>query len=115
MYNLPVRYPCCLHLPVAPIFSGTKGTEKQAAQTFCWLEPALGPSKTCLHGVNLAPKASSKVAAFDLDGCLIESSFGKGKKKTKDAEPTFQWWRPVVPKKLKEMHEDGFVILNDVS
>ena len=76
------------------------------SQTFRWIEPAFGSQRTCLHGVNLEPKASTKVAAFDLDGCLIESSF---RKNVKNAAPTFTWWREVVPKKLKEAHEQGSV------
>lgn len=89
---------------VFPLFTKGKSAETPQALTFHWIEPAIGPARSCLHGVNLAPKPSSKVAAFDLDGCLIESSF---RKKTKDAAPSFQWWRPVVPKKLKEAHEEG--------
>ena len=90
---------------VAPIFTKGTAAESAQAQTFHWIEPALGPAKTCLHSINLSPKASSKIAAFDLDGCLIESSIGK--KKAKDAPPTFQWWRAVIPKKLKEVHDEG--------
>ncbi|EKM55803.1 uncharacterized protein PHACADRAFT_54235, partial [Phanerochaete carnosa HHB-10118-sp] len=88
-----------------PIFTRGKTAESTQAQTFRWTELALGPAKTCLHGVNQSPKASSKVAAFDLDGCVIESSIGK--KKVKDAPPNFQWWRAIVPEKLKELHEEG--------
>ncbi|KIP03680.1 hypothetical protein PHLGIDRAFT_26012 [Phlebiopsis gigantea 11061_1 CR5-6] len=92
---------------VFPIFSDNQ--HKQPEQTFHWIEPALGPSKTCLHGVNLAPKASSRIAAFDLDGCLIESTIRQ--KKTTETTPSFQWWRPVVPKKLKEVHSEGYAIV----
>ncbi|GJE97041.1 PNK3P-domain-containing protein [Phanerochaete sordida] len=93
---------------LASIFTKGKTTESPKAPTFQWLEP-LGRAKTCLHGANLSPKAVYKVAAFDLDGCLIESSIGK--KKVKDAPPTFQWWRAIIPKKLKEIHDEGYAIV----
>lgn len=77
--------------------------------SFTW-GPALGSGKTCLHGTNLSPEPRPKVAAFDLDGCIIQSSFGNGssKSKGKPVESTFQWWKPVVPKKLKEVHDEGY-------
>lgn len=83
-----------------------EGKPEKQPDTFQWL-PRLGKSKTCLHGVNLEPKPSTKVAAFDLDGCLIESSHGT--KKKKDSTPSFQWWRGSVPKKLKETLAEGYV------
>lgn len=84
-----------------------EGKPEKQPDTFRWL-PRLGKGKTCLHGVNLEPKPSTKVAAFDLDGCLIESSHGT-KKKTKDSAPSFQWWRGSVPKKLRETLAEGCV------
>ncbi|CDO70582.1 hypothetical protein BN946_scf184636.g15 [Trametes cinnabarina] len=92
-----------------PIFNkqGQSPTDPaSSSSTFRWLSPALGSKRSCLHGVNGDPKPSSRVAAFDLDGCLIKSSFPK-----KGAPPTFEWWRPVVPKKLKELHEQGYAIV----
>ena len=47
------------------------------------------------------------MAAFDLDGCLIQSSFPK-----KGAPPKFEWWRKEVPKKLKQVQEEGCVVLD---
>lgn len=85
-----------------PIFEKKTGGQ---SSTFQWLKPSLGPQKTCLHGVNLAPESRPKVAAFDLDGCIIQSSFPK--KAKGGAPPEFQWWRPNIPKKLKEVHESG--------
>lgn len=77
---------------------------------FRWL-PSLGDNKTCLHGVNLTPKASQKVAAFDLDGCLIlGTTFGR-QSKSKAAGPPFQWWRKMVPEKLKEVHDSGYSVV----
>ena len=67
-------------------------------------DTSLGTNKTCLHGVHLSPKASIRVAAFDLDGTLIKSnSFGK----SKTGSLAWEWWNNVVPKKLKEVHDDG--------
>ena len=91
---------------VFPLFD-KPGATSEGTGPFKWAPP-LGANKTCLHGVNLSPKPSSKVAAFDLDGCVIESSFGKGKAKAKD-DVTFKWWRPLVPKKLKQLHDEGCV------
>ncbi|CAL1703869.1 unnamed protein product [Somion occarium] len=85
---------------VFPIFS------KPSPSTFRWAK-FLGPSGSCLHGMNLEPKPSTKVAAFDLDGCLIESSIGK----KQDALNPFKWWRPIVPSSLKELHNEGFAIV----
>ncbi|THH31361.1 hypothetical protein EUX98_g2820 [Antrodiella citrinella] len=56
----------------------------------------------------------SKVACFDLDGCLIESSFGTGKKAMRGSSssaPAFKWWRPVVSAKLKEVHDHGYTVV----
>ncbi|KAL7283120.1 hypothetical protein ACG7TL_002546 [Trametes sanguinea] len=89
-----------------PLFNKPGQTSSDSTSSFRWLSPALGPKRTCLHGVNHDPKPSSKVAAFDLDGCLIKGTFPK-----KGAPPSFEWWRPVVPKKLKELHEQGYAIV----
>ena len=99
---------------VFPIFGKAGASDKTPTNsTFSWLSP-LGPGKTCLHGTNLSPSPTSKVAAFDLDGCVIRSSFGAGskakgaaKEKGKSEGSLFEWWRPTVPKKLKEVHDDG--------
>ncbi|KAI0646745.1 PNK3P-domain-containing protein [Trametes meyenii] len=89
---------------IHPFFD--KSSAAQTDSTFRWISPALGPRRSCLHGVNGEPKASSKVAAFDLDGCLIQSSFPK-----KGTPPKFDWWRPIVPKKLKQAHEEGYSVV----
>ena len=60
-----------------------------------WLPP-LGSSKSCLHAVNLSPKPSSKVAAFDLDGTLIKGDLGS-------TSSSWEWWRASVPTKLREV------------
>ncbi len=91
---------------VHPFFS----KEKEAVASnsaFMW-QKSLGRKASCLLGLNLSPRARPKVAAFDLDGTLIKSSFGKGKGKTKaDSSPTFEWWRPSVPQKLQGLHDEG--------
>ncbi|KAH8108211.1 PNK3P-domain-containing protein [Cristinia sonorae] len=92
-----------------PMFT-KQGAAPPQSGSFRWLSP-LGQGKTCLHGVNLEPKASSKVACFDLDGCLIESSFGGAKKGKGSSTVTFKWWRPVIPAKLKEVHNAGYAVV----
>ncbi|KAJ2916023.1 hypothetical protein MD484_g4408, partial [Candolleomyces efflorescens] len=69
---------------------------------FRWLPP-LGPTGSCLHAVNQAPASTPKVAALDLDGTLIKADL----RHTTD----WQWWSPVVPKKLRELHEQGYSIV----
>ncbi|EMD34476.1 hypothetical protein CERSUDRAFT_67454 [Gelatoporia subvermispora B] len=91
-----------------PIFDKSGAAKDDTPSTFQWLPP-LGPHKTLLHAVNLSPKSLPKVAALDLDGCLIESSFLK---KTKaGTPPSFKWWRPVIPEKLRELHDGGYSIV----
>jgi len=75
--------------------------------------------------VHLAPTTSARVAAFDLDGTVIKSSYievgwnrragggGGGKqqqrvmKKRQANGLEWEWWRAVVPQKLKEAHDSG--------
>ncbi|TFK50051.1 PNK3P-domain-containing protein [Heliocybe sulcata] len=90
-------------------------SESASSKNFNW-QQSLGPTRTCLYGTNLAPQSSTKVAAFDLDGALIRSSFGKGafKAKGKGASTSgqlFEWWRPGVPGKLRQVNAQGFAIV----
>ncbi|KAI0260764.1 polynucleotide kinase 3 phosphatase-domain-containing protein, partial [Gloeopeniophorella convolvens] len=85
---------------------------------FRWLKPSLGPARSCLHGTQAAPRAAARVAAFDLDGTVIKSRFGSGKGKGKGKRvvaggppAAWEWWRAVVPGKLKEVHEAGFAVV----
>ncbi|KAI0340139.1 PNK3P-domain-containing protein [Trametopsis cervina] len=94
-----------------PIFSKPGPSTQEAPGAFRWIEPPIGPTKSCLHGVHLEPVPTLKIAAFDLDGCLIESTFKNGKKVKSDADPSFTWWRNAVPKKLKEVHENGYSVI----
>ncbi|KAM5535591.1 hypothetical protein V8D89_010758 [Ganoderma adspersum] len=94
---------------VFPIFNKPGDTPTAPATSdsiFRWLSPALGPKRSCLHGVNRDPKPSTKVAAFDLDGSLIQSSFPK-----KGTPPKFEWWRKLVPNKLKQAHDQGYSVV----
>jgi bifunctional polynucleotide phosphatase/kinase len=75
---------------------------------FQWLKPALGPKRTCLHGINLIPKSTPKVAAFDLDGTVIKSNH---KNRSKEAALHWEWWRASVPVKLEELHQEGYSII----
>ncbi|KAG5643898.1 hypothetical protein DXG03_009469 [Asterophora parasitica] len=103
-------------LKVAKIhsFFGKK-TEPTLSGSYKWLDP-LGPALSCLHGVNLNPKPSTKVAAFDLDGTLIKSDFGIGSSRkastsTPTAAPSWEWWRASIPAKLKEVIDSGFTVV----
>ncbi|KAI0637303.1 PNK3P-domain-containing protein [Trametes polyzona] len=87
-----------------PLFE--KSSAAQPQSSFRWITPALGPRRSCLHGVSGHSKSSPRVAAFDLDGCLIQSSFPK-----KGTPPKFDWWRPTVPKKLKQLNQEGYSIV----
>lgn len=89
------------------------------AQAFRWLTPSLGPTRSCLHGVHLAPSASERVAAFDLDSTLIKfvsRARSKGDKKRVTTTTTngleWEWWKAVVPQKLKEVHDSGCVSIS---
>jgi bifunctional polynucleotide phosphatase/kinase len=74
---------------------------------FQWLSP-LGSNGSCLHGVNLNPKSSSKVAIFDLDGTLIKSEFHN---KPVDGKPGWEWWKLNIPSKLAELHTSGYALV----
>lgn len=88
-------------IPLAhPFFM--KPEEKRALDAssnsaFQWLK-SLGTQGSCLHGINLQPAATSKVAALDLDGTLIKQEFGKS---------NFAWWNSRVPQKLRDLHGSG--------
>ncbi|KAH9991967.1 polynucleotide kinase 3 phosphatase-domain-containing protein [Russula compacta] len=103
-----------------PIFEKQHGAEGTEEKPFRWLTPSLGPTRSCLHGIHLAPTASSRVAAFDLDGTVIKSPFSQvgragpkgGKRVKKQANGLeWEWWRAVVPQKLKEVHDSGFSVV----
>ncbi|KAG0706419.1 polynucleotide kinase 3 phosphatase-domain-containing protein [Suillus ampliporus] len=76
--------------------------------SFQWLKPSLGPKRTCLHGINMIPQSTPKVAAFDLDGTVIKSNH---KNRSKEAALHWEWWRATVPVKLQELHQDGYSII----
>ncbi|KDQ60548.1 hypothetical protein JAAARDRAFT_55276 [Jaapia argillacea MUCL 33604] len=90
---------------VFPIFANASD---QPSSSFQWISPSLGPKRSCLHGSSLSPPSYTKVAAFDLDGTVIKSSFGK---QSKGSAAKWEWWNSVVPSKLKEAHKDGFSIV----
>ncbi|OAA69915.1 DNA kinase/phosphatase Pnk1 [Akanthomyces lecanii RCEF 1005] len=101
------------------------GTTKSAVSNFftptsqkpkdrtSWSERKDDPNKpaTLLVG-KYTPEAESKdtqkrrkIAAFDLDSTLIATS--SGRKHSKDALD-WRWWDKQVPRKLKELYEDGY-------
>ncbi|KAF8436933.1 polynucleotide kinase 3 phosphatase-domain-containing protein [Boletus edulis BED1] len=89
---------------IHPFFSKPSAS----SSAFQWLKPALGPKRTCLHGIHLDPPARPNVALFDLDGTMIQwqKNSGKGADALKWA-----WWRQCVPTKLKALHQDGYAIV----
>ncbi|KAH9061190.1 polynucleotide kinase 3 phosphatase-domain-containing protein [Lactarius vividus] len=88
---------------------------KSDVQAFRWLTPSLGPARSCLHGVHLAPRASLRVAAFDLDSTLIKfvrtGSKGNKRATTTTNGPEWEWWKAVVPQKLKEALDSGYSVV----
>lgn len=92
---------------IHPFFT-KPSTSSSAASSFQWLKPALGPKRTCLHGINLIPQSTPKVAAFDLDGTVIKSNH---KNRSKEAALHWEWWRASVPVKLEELHQQGYSII----
>lgn len=92
---------------IHPFFTNPSASSS-TAPSFQWLKPALGPKRTCLHGINLIPQSTSKVAAFDLDGTVIKSNH---KNRSKEAALHWEWWRANVPVKLEELHQEGYSII----
>lgn len=84
--------------PVHPFFQKKQHTAEEPGP-FKWL-PSLGPKQTCLHAVYLDPPSRTKVAAFDLDGTIIKGD-------VRNQTTNWQWWSPVVPKKIREVHDAG--------
>jgi len=64
--------------------------------------------------VHLAPRASSRVAAFDLDSTLIKFVRGGSRGNKKRATTNgleWEWWKAVVPQKLTEVHDSGYSVV----
>ncbi|KAJ8585213.1 PNK3P-domain-containing protein [Rhizopogon salebrosus TDB-379] len=92
---------------VHPFFAKPSASSSTASP-FQWLKPSLGPKHTCLHGINLMPQSTPKVAAFDLDGTVIKSNH---KNRSKEDALHWEWWRTTVPAKLQELHQEGYSIV----
>ncbi|KAJ1309791.1 hypothetical protein OPQ81_006556 [Rhizoctonia solani] len=69
--------------------------------------PPVGPA-TCLYGIHLEQKPTSKVAIFDLDDTLITR---KGVKKFSDDPDDWKLWTANVGDKLREAVSNGFSIV----
>ncbi|KAJ7581056.1 polynucleotide kinase 3 phosphatase-domain-containing protein [Mycena floridula] len=76
---------------------------KKEPSTLKWHKPFGG---TCLYAVNLSPQSRVKVAAFDLDGTLIEGGF-----RPKGKEREWKWLLPCVKSRLEKLHNEGFSIV----
>ncbi|KAK7063830.1 bifunctional polynucleotide phosphatase/kinase [Favolaschia claudopus] len=78
-------------------------TPNEKLSSLQWRD-SLGPYHSCLHAINLNPKHSTKVAAFDLDGTIIKGG-------TKQPAHEWRWWNPCVPDKLAQAFNDGYAIV----
>ncbi|GAA96141.1 hypothetical protein E5Q_02802 [Mixia osmundae IAM 14324] len=88
---------------------------KDRKPCFKWLEATHTGSESCLQGAAhdaKLPKADSKhnikLAMFDLDGTLIRP---RGRSQFSGDETNWQWWHAAVPKKLKQVHAQGYTII----
>ncbi|KIO13120.1 hypothetical protein M404DRAFT_560335 [Pisolithus tinctorius Marx 270] len=94
---------------IHPFFSKqSQATSLSESSPFQWLKPSLGPKRTCLHGINLSPPCLSKIAALDLDGTVIKSNHNN---RGKGSALQWEWWRNVVPSKMRTLHEEGYSIV----
>ncbi|KAI6043096.1 polynucleotide kinase 3'-phosphatase [Pisolithus marmoratus] len=93
---------------VHPFFSKQGQTMSSPSSPFQWLKPSLGPKRTCLHGINLSPPCLPKVAALDLDGTVIKSN---PRNRGKGSASQWEWWRNVVPQKMRALHEEGYSVV----
>ncbi|KAL4065401.1 polynucleotide kinase 3 phosphatase-domain-containing protein [Scleroderma yunnanense] len=90
---------------IHPFFTKQSQATSAASSQFQWLTPSLGPKRTCLHGISLFPPCHAKVAALDLDGTVIKWDKNRGK------GTTWEWWRNVVPSKMRTLHQDGYSVV----
>lgn len=56
------------------------------------------------HAVWGQPKGSDKIAAFDLDGCVITT---KSEAKFPKDATDWKWWNGAVLPKIRQVHADG--------
>ncbi|KAJ8488116.1 hypothetical protein ONZ45_g14072 [Pleurotus djamor] len=88
---------------VHPFFTKTPTASNDPSAPFKWL-PSLGPKQTCLHATNLHPTPSAKVAAFDLDGTIIESN-------VRSNNTSWKWWRNCVKDNLRDLVQHGYALV----
>ncbi|EFA82704.1 hypothetical protein PPL_04399 [Heterostelium album PN500] len=50
----------------------------------------------------------SKIAAFDMDDTMVEPKSGA---KFAKSRTDWQWWNPVVPTMMKQLHDDGYQVI----
>ncbi|KAK7063808.1 polynucleotide kinase 3 phosphatase-domain-containing protein [Favolaschia claudopus] len=90
---------------VHPFFTKKPAVDEQSTSSgsFRWLK-AFGPDRSCLHATSMNPPSLTKVAAFDLDGTVIEGGF-------KQPASEWKWWNACVPGKLAEAANAGYSVV----
>jgi len=71
-----------------------------------WAEVGVGNSLLYYEHPDL--KHSSKIAGFDMDETLISTKSGEKFPKNRS---DWEWWDPCVPKKLKQIYDDGYKVV----
>ncbi|SCZ92423.1 BZ3500_MvSof-1268-A1-R1_Chr5-2g07845 [Microbotryum saponariae] len=94
-----------------PLFGGptSRASPTSSPSTLRW-HPSFHAQVPCLYASYLPSKTtvfprSAKVAAYDVDGCLIKTHGSKFPTGATD----WQYWHPNVPDQLREMHRQGYV------
>lgn len=85
--------------------SSSAAAARLPAALFKW-HSNLGSPATCLHGTYLTPTCSTKIAAYDIDGCLIKTkppfhTFPK------DKDDWVIWKDTAVVARLQRAHAEG--------
>ncbi|SCV72469.1 BQ2448_4006 [Microbotryum intermedium] len=95
------------------LFGGptSRASPASAPSTLRW-HPSFTAQVPCLYATYLPFKTavfprSTKVAAYDIDGCLIKTHGSK----FPTSETDWQYWHPSVPDQLREMHLQGFSVV----
>ncbi|SGY69173.1 BQ5605_C004g02972 [Microbotryum silenes-dioicae] len=104
-------------IKIFPLFGGptSRASPTSSPSTLRW-HPSFTAQVPCLYASYLPSKTalfprSTKVAAYDVDGCLIKTHGSKFPTSATD----WQYWHPNVPDQLREIHRQGYVPANTLS